>query len=177
MDSFHEERFTIGKLPRQCGKTQTCAAYILWAAIFNQDYSIGILANKEKTATEILTRVKNSYELLPLWLQQGIVEWNKKSVELENGSRIITSGTSASAIRGSSINLIFLDEYAFIPQSIADEFYESIYPVISSGKTTKLIILSTPKGMNHFYKMWQESVNGKNDFNPVTIHWSETPRT
>ena len=108
-------------------------------------------------------------------MQQGVQVWNKASLELENGSKIIAASTSASAVRGMSFNIIFLDEFAFIPNHIADEFFSSVYPTISSGKTTKVIIVSTPKGMNHFYRLWHNAERGRNEYIPTEVHWSEVP--
>ena len=146
--SFHENRFNIAKLPRQSGKSTIVTSYLLWYVIFNDNVNVAILANKAPTAREMLGRLQLSYENLPKWMQQGIVGWNKGSVELENGSRLLASSTSASAVRGMSFNIIFLDEFAFVPNNIAEQFFASVYPTISSGKSTKVIIISTPHGMN-----------------------------
>jgi hypothetical protein len=173
--SFHNERFTIAKMPRQVGKTTTAAGYMLHSVLFNDNYSIAILANKGALAREILDRIKYAYEYLPAWLQQGIVTWNKGNIELENGSKIAAFATSSSGVRGGSYNLIFLDEFAFVPQNMANEFFTSTYPVISSGKTTKVIIVSTPYGLNHFYKMWMDATEKRSDYNPIEVHWSMVP--
>ena len=108
-------------------------------------------------------------------MQQGILAWNKGSLELENGSKILAASTSASAVRGGSYNVIFLDEFAFIPNHIADQFFASVYPTISSGQKTKVIIVSTPHGMNHFYRMWHDAERNKNEYIPTEVHWSEVP--
>ena len=172
--SFVENRFTLGKVFRQGGKTQVTVGYLLWYTLFSNDpVRCAILANDRSQAEEILARYKFSYELLPFWLQQGIKSWNVRTVELENKSKIITGATTKSGIRGRSINLIILDEVAFIPTTVADAFFASIWPTISSGKDTKVIAISTPQGMNHFYKMWEEAKKGKNDFKTVEAHWSE----
>ena len=173
--SFHEKRFTICKMPRQTGKSTTCVAFLLHYLIFNDNVTIGILANKASTAREILGRLQLAYENLPQWLQHGIISWNKGSVELENGSTILAASTSASAVRGMSFNIIFLDEFAFVQNNIADQFFASVYPTITSGKSTKVIIVSTPHGMNHFYRMWNDAEKGKNDYNPIEVHWSQVP--
>jgi hypothetical protein len=173
--SFHENRFTIAKMPRQVGKTTTAAGYMLHSVLFKDNYSIAILANKGSLAREILDRIKYAYEYLPAWLQQGIVVWNKGNIELENGSKIAAYATSASGVRGGSYNLIFLDEFAFVPQNMANEFFTSTYPVISSGKTTKVIIVSTPYGLNHFYKMWTNAIENRSDYKPIEVHWSMVP--
>ena len=173
--NFHENRFNIAKLPRQTGKSTTVIGYLLYFAIFNANVRIAILANKAETSRELLSRLQLAYENLPKWMQQGIVAWNKGSLELENGSKIIAASTSSSAVRGNSFNIIFLDEFAFIPNHIAEQFFSSVYPTISSGKTTKVIIISTPQGMNMFYKLWHDAERGKNGYVPLEVHWSQVP--
>ena len=173
--NFHENRFNICKMPRQTGKSTTCVSYLLHYAIFNDNVNIAILANKASTARDLLGRLQLAYENLPKWMQQGIIAWNKGSMELENGSKIIAASTSASAVRGGSYNIIFLDEFAFIPNHIADEFFASVYPTISSGQSTKVIMVSTPHGMNHFYRYWHDAERGKNDYIATEVHWSEVP--
>ena len=153
----------------------TVVSYLLHYVVFNDNVNIGILANKASTSRELLSRLQLSYENLPKWMQQGIISWNKGSLELENGSKIIAASTSASAVRGMTFNIIFLDEFAFVPNHIADDFFASVYPTISSGKSTKVIIVSTPKGMNHFYRMWHDAERGKNQFVATEVHWSEVP--
>ena len=175
VNRFHEHRFNIAKLPRQSGKSTVVTAYLLWYAIFNDNVNIAILANKAATAREMLGRLQLSYENLPKWLQQGVVNWNRGSLELENGSKILAASTSASAVRGMSFNIIFLDEFAFIPTHIADEFFSSVYPTISSGKSTKVIIISTPKGMNMFYKLWHDAEKGQNEYTTTEVHWQQVP--
>ena len=175
VSSFNDNRFTICKLPRQSGKSVVTTAYLIHQAIFRDNINIAILANKRDTAFELMAKLQTSYENLPKWLQQGIVSWNKGSIELENGSRITASSTSSSAVRGFSYNVVFLDEFAFVPTQLADEFFASVYPTISSGKSTKVIIVSTPNGMNHFYRMWNDAEKGKNSYNPISAHWSEVP--
>jgi len=173
--NFHENRFNICKMPRQTGKSTTCVSYLLHYAVFNDNVNIAILANKASTARDLLGRLQLAYENLPTWMQQGIISWNKGSLELENGSKISSNSTSSSAVRGGSYNVIFLDEFAFIPNHIADDFFASVYPTISSGQSTKVIIVSTPRGMNHFYRMWHDSERGKNEYVPTDVHWSEVP--
>jgi hypothetical protein len=162
-------------MPRQTGKSTTCVSYLLHYAVFNDNVNIAILANKASTARDLLQRLQLAYENLPKWLQQGVLQWNRGSLELENGSKIIAASTSASAVRGGSYNIIFLDEFAFIPNHIADDFFASVYPTISSGQSTKVIIVSTPRGMNHFYRMWHDSERQKNEYVPTDVHWSEVP--
>ena len=181
VDIIHNNRFVIAKLPRQSGKSTTIVSYILHYVLFNQSMSVAILANKQATAREILHRLKLAYEYLPLWLQQGIIEWNKGSIELENGSKILASSTSASAIRGGSFNLIFLDEFAHVPNNIAEEFFSSVYPTVTSGQTTKVLMVSTPNGLNLFYHYWiganrKKTDKGKNDYIPFEVHWSQVPK-
>ena len=173
--NFHENRFNICKMPRQTGKSTTSVAYLLHYAVFNDNVNIGILANKAATARDLLGRLQTAYENLPKWMQQGIISWNKGSLELENGSRILAASTSASAVRGMSFNILFLDEFAFVPNHIADSFFASVYPTITSGKSTKVIMVSTPNGMNHFYRYWQDAERGKNEYKPTDVHWSEVP--
>jgi hypothetical protein len=172
---FHNNRFNIAKLPRQSGKSTIVTSYLLWYTLFNQEVNVAILANKAATSREMLQRLQKSYEHLPKWLQQGIIQWNRGSLELENGSKIMAASTSSSAVRGMSFNVIFLDEFAFVPNHIADEFFSSVYPTISSGKSTKVIIISTPHGMNMFYKLWHDSERGKNEYVNTEVHWSEIP--
>ena len=172
---FHEHRFNICKMPRQTGKSTTVVSFLLHYAVFNDNVNIGILANKAATARELLDRLQTAYENLPKWMQQGIVSWNKGSLELENGSKILAASTSASAVRGMSFNILFLDEFAFVPNHIADSFFASVYPTITSGKQTKVIIVSTPHGMNHFYRMWHDAEKGKNEYIFTDVHWSEVP--
>ena len=173
--NFHNNRFNICKMPRQTGKSTTVVSYLLHYAVFNDSVNIGILANKAATARELLSRLQTAYENLPKWMQQGIISWNKGSMELENGSKILAASTSASAVRGMSFNILFLDEFAFVPNHVADSFFASVYPTITSGKNTKVIIVSTPHGMNHFYRMWHDAERGKNEYIPTDVHWSEVP--
>jgi len=175
VNTFHNNRFSIAKMPRQVGKTITSASYMLWCVLFQEDFSIAILANKGILAQDILGRIQYAFEYLPIWLQQGIVTWNKRNIELENGSKIAAYSTSASGVRGGTYNLIFLDEFAFVPQNMANEFFTSTYPVISSGKTSKVIIVSTPKGLNHFYKMWVDAEENRSMYKTVEVHWTMVP--
>ena len=172
---FHKHRFNICKLPRQSGKSTIVTAYLLWYVLFNANVNVAILANKAPTAREMLGRLQLSYENLPKWMQQGILGWNKGSLELENGSKILASSTSASAVRGMSFNIIFLDEFAFVPNHIAEQFFASVYPTISSGKSTKVIIISTPHGMNQFYKLWHDAERNANNYVATEVHWSQVP--
>jgi len=175
IDRFHNERFVICKMARQSGKSTTILAYLLHYILFNENVSVAVLANKKATAIELLGRLQLAYEHMPKWLQQGVLIWNKGNIELENGSKILASSTSGSAIRGGSFNIIFLDEFAFVPQNISEEFFSSVYPTISSGKTTKVFIVSTPNGMNMFYKLWTDAEEKQNDYSPISVHWSQVP--
>ena len=173
--TFHSNRFTICKLPRQSGKSTTIISYLLHYVLFNPTVNVAILANKAATARDLLGRLQLAYEHLPKWLQQGVMSWNKGSLELENGSKILASSTSASAVRGGSYNIIFLDEFAYVPANVAEQFFSSVYPTISSGKSTKVMIVSTPHGMNMFYKLWVDAEESRNSYVPIEVHWSEVP--
>ena len=175
LGTFHKNRFTICKLPRQSGKSTIMVSYLLHYALFNENKNIAILANKASTARDLLGRLQLAYENLPKWLQQGVLSWNKGSLELENGSKILAASTSASAVRGSSFNIIFLDEFAFVPATVAEQFFSSVYPTISSGQSTKVIIVSTPMGMNMFYKLWNDAIHKRNTYVPIEVHWTEVP--
>jgi len=175
VETIHNNRFTICKLPRQSGKSTTTISYLLHYALFNPNSNIALLANKSSTARDILSRLQLAYENLPKWMQQGVINWNKGNIELENKSTIVAAATSSSAIRGGSYNIIFLDEFAFVPTNIAESFFSSVYPTISSGQKTKMIIVSTPYGMNQFYKLWVDAENKRNDYIPIEVHWSEIP--
>jgi len=170
-----DNRFTVIKTCRQAGKTTTAAAVILWHVLFNESYTVAILANKLSTAREILSRVQRAFEYLPKWLQQGVVTWNKTNVELENGSQIIAASTASSAIRGYSINFLYLDEFAFVPRNIQDDFFTSVYPTIISGTNTKVVITSTPNGFDLFYKIWTNSVEGRNEYVNFSVNWDSVP--
>lgn len=172
---FHKHRFNICKMPRQCGKTTTVTSYLLHYIIFNDNVNIAILANKAQTAKEILGKLQLAYENLPKWMQHGVKIWNKASLELDNGSKILAASTSGSAVRGSAYNILVLDEFAFVPNQIAEEFFASVYPTVTSGKRTKVIMISTPKGMNMFYKFWTKAERGENEYVPTEVHWSEVP--
>ena len=175
LNMFKKHRFVMTKMPRQSGKSTTVVAFMLWKILFHDNQSIAILANKGALAREMVHRIQLAYENLPMWMQQGIVSWNKGSMEVENGSKIVAAATSSSAVRGGSYNLIFLDEFAFVPRNLAEDFFASVYPTISSGKTSQVIIVSTPNGMNHFYKMWIDAQEGRSNYHTLEVHWSEVP--
>ena len=171
--SMHDNRNTVIATARQAGKSTTTCAYILWYIIFQAEKTIALLANKGDTAREILSRIQLAYQHLPKWLQQGVKEWNKGSFVLENDSRVIAAATSSDAIRGYSINLVFIDEAAFIDNW--DEFFTAVYPTISSGKESKIILVSTPNGLNHFYKIWQNANEDRNGYNALKVMWNAVP--
>lgn len=171
--TLHENRQTIICFPRQSGKSTSVVAYLLWYILFNDHIVVALLANKAPTAREILGKAQTAYIHLPKFLQQGVVEWNKGSIVLENGSRAIAESTSSDAIRGFSVNMLILDEVAQIEHW--EEFSTSVIPTISSGNSTKIVQLSTPFGLNHFYKTWKEAQNGENGYKPLMIHWGQTP--
>lgn len=175
IDVFIHNRFAIAKCPRQVGKTIAVSGYLLWVVLFKGNQNIAVLANKDRQAKVILARIKFMFEHLPKWLQMGVTEWNKGNIELENNSKIIASSTSSSAIRGDSYTNIYLDEFAHVPKNIQDEFFASVYPTISAGETSKIIITSTPKGMDLFYKIWSLSEQGKNSYARIDVHWSQIP--
>jgi len=183
VDYIHKNRFVISKWPRQSGKSTSVIGYICHYITFNQSVSVAILANRLKTAKdELYSKLQLAYENLPQFLQQGVVEWNKTSLKLENGSRVVCDATSSGAIRGGSFNFLLLDEYAFLPSHVAEEFYASTYPTISAGTTTKLVIVSTPNGMNHFHKLWVDANRAeghklKNKFIPIEVSWRDVPIT
>lgn len=173
VNTVHNNRFTIAKLFRQSGKSTIMAAYVLWYVTFNANKTACILGNKQALAAEILSRVQYMYESLPKWLKQGVSVWNRLSVNFENGSRVFCAASSVSSVRGHSINLLMLDEFAFLPTDKADEFMASVFPTLSSSKDSKLIIISTPNGLNAFAKIWMEAEEGKNNFVTVEGKWQE----
>ena len=175
VDFIMNNRKTILMEGRQQGKTVTAAACIVHYSIFNADKNIAIMANKTAAAREVLSRYQTMYENLPIWMQQGVKTWNKGDVDLENGSRVFTSATTSSGIRGKSVNWLYIDEAAIIPNNIADEFFASVYPTISAGETTKILLTSTPLGYNHFWKFWNESEKGTNGFENMFIPHTEIP--
>jgi len=172
---FNDNRFAIVKAPRQSGKTTVTTGYILHYILFNEKKIVGILAHQMDGAQEVLSRIKEAYELLPKWLQQGVKKWNEKSIALENGCKILTSASNGKGIRGKSIALVYLDEFAHVETNIAEKFFKSVFPVISSGVTTKVLISSTPQGFNHFYKLWNNAVKGKNRYTPYEVKWYDVP--
>ena len=172
---IHENRKVILMEGRQQGKTTTAAAYILWYTLFQEAKTVAILANKATAAREVLSRYQTMYENLPHWLQQGVTGWNKGDIELENKSKVFTAATTISGIRGKSVNLLYVDETAIIPNTVAEQFFTSVYPTISAGETTKILLSSTPLGYNHFWKFWNDAENDRNGFVPLFIPYWEIP--
>lgn len=173
--TFFDSDKLIAACGRQLGKSTVMAAILCHYIIFNDAKNCAILAHKASTAREILDRVKKAYEYVPSWMKHGVVTWNKTSIELENLSKVMAAATSSGSIRGESIHVLMLDEFAHVSNNIADEFFASVYPTISSGTSTKLVMISTPKGMNHFYKFWMEALDGSNDFAHIKATWREVP--
>lgn len=176
INAIHENKNTLTKLFRQSGKSTIVAAYFAWYILFNDNKTAVILANKQAIAIEIFNRVQFIIENLPKWLQQGVVEWNKKSLVLENGSRCVAAATSASAVRGMSVNILLIDEFAHLSPNLAEEFIASVFPTLSSSESSKLVIVSTPNGLNHYHKLWIEAENKNNDFVIVEGNWKENPK-
>ena len=183
---FMKYRFNINKWSRQVGKSTIVRGFILWWGIFHKDQLIAMIGNKLSLAKEQMQQLRDSYSRLPTWLQPGVKLWNKTSIQFSNNSRIIVSSSSPDNIRGFSINLLYLDEFAFLRPNLATEFIASVMPSISSGKTTRCIITSTPNGMNHFYDMWQTSLEleqaeaefdkGNNDlYVRSVVTWDQVP--
>ena len=173
--TYHKNRFSIAKTSRQMGKTTVAAAFFIWYILFNDEKSVAILANKQSTADEVLARIRLAYENLPKWLQQGVATWNKRTIELENKSKVFCAATSSTGIRGKTINILYLDEMAFIPNTQAEDFFTSVYPTITASTKSRVIITSTPNGFNAFYKFWNEAENKRNGFKTVEALWHEIP--
>lgn len=172
---MQENRFSILKTGRQQGKTTCSAIFLLWFTLFNERKVVGLLANKGDLAQEILLKYQDLYQELPMWLQQGIISWNKRSIELENKSRIIATSTSGTAARGFAFSLLYIDELAFVSHNVWEEFYTSVYPTVSSGKESRIILTSTPNGLNHFWQMWNKSIEGTSLYSPFSAIWSDVP--
>ena len=173
LKSFHDSRNTIVLAARQSGKSITVCAYILWYILFNSEKVVALLANDGKVAREMLARIQFAYEYIPKWLQQGILEWNKGSIKLENNSHVIAAATTKKSIRGFAINLLYIDETAFIENW--EEFSASVMPTISSGEESKIILSSTPYGLNHFHALWINAKAGINNYHPISVNWRQVP--
>ena len=174
--TVHDARYTMCMMPRQSGKSTTVCSYFLWVTTFFGFKKIAILANRGELARKLLGDIKIAYENLPDYMKQGIEEWNKGSIRFENGSLIKATATSASAIRGESYNIVFLDEFAHVENNISEEFFSSAFPTIASGANSKLIIVSTPKGYNHFHRRWRDALDGKAPFETIRVYWKDVPR-
>jgi len=176
IDLLHKNRFFVGLWARQSGKTTVVSIYALWYAIFHPLKNVGIVSNKETSAKRILDTMKRMYERLPVWLKPGVTEYQKTSVHFDNGSNLIISATTADAFRGWPMNLVICDEFAFVPGNQAEEFWAANYPTLSSSKTSKLIIISTPNGMfNIFHRIWTQAQVGDNEFKPFKVIWDQVP--
>lgn len=158
---------------RQTGKTTIATLYILWYALFHKSKCIAVLANKASQAEEILLRIKNAYTELPMWLQQGLVKWNNGEITMENKTKIFCGASSSSSVRGKSIDLLLVDEFAFIDDNMATKFMQSVFPTQAAKKDAMMMLISTPKGMNHFYDIWTKAIAGKNSFIPCKVQWYE----
>lgn len=176
LKKMYSNRFSILNCSRQVGKTTLMTIFALWYACFNEDQKILIVANKEATAQEIFARVRLAFEMLPNWLKPGVKEYGKQSMELANGSKLGISTTTGTAARGQSCNVLILDELAFIEPHVAEDFFRSVFPVISSSKKSKVFIASTPNGEgNLFYKLCQDAQKGENGWAYEEIYWDEIP--
>jgi len=171
--SMKDNRFTIIATSRRAGKSTAVCAFILWYVTFHADKTVAVLSNKGETSREILGKIQYAHHELPMWIKQGTKEWHKGSMALENNSRVIASATSKDAIRGYNIDILFLDEAAHIDNWA--EFYTSVYPTISSGQKSKIVMVSTPKGLNHFHEIWSLAEKGKNGFHPIKVTWQQVP--
>jgi hypothetical protein len=161
--------------PRQSGKTITLAADILHYILFNDNKIVAIVAHKASGAKHVLSCIKLMYEYLPYWMQQGVKTWNKTKIKLENNNEIITGATTSSSIRGKSISYLYLDEFAFVGSGLFEEFYKSVYPTVASAKSAKIVMSSTPNGLNHFYKFWTEAIEKINGFKYFAVKWNDIP--
>jgi hypothetical protein len=175
IDSMVDHRYTISCWPRQSGKSLVVSSVILYFTLFNQNHNTLIAAHKGDKARDILTVIKKMYEELPPFLQHGVLEFNKGNISLSNGSKIRATATSGSSARGDTANFVFCDEAAFIAPHVSEEFFSSVVPVVSSGTTSKIVITSTPKGLNHFYAMWKAAIDGTSGYNPIEIKWNDVP--
>lgn len=176
LEHIANNRFYIGLWSRQSGKTTIVANYALWFAIFNENKNIGIVSNKETSAKRILDNIKKMYECLPAWLKPGVTEYSKTFISFDNGTRIIISATTSDAFRGWPMNLVICDEFAFVPENQAEEFWSSNYPTISSSQTSKIVIISTPNGLfNIFHRLWTQAEAGENSFAGQKVIWDKVP--
>jgi hypothetical protein len=175
IQNFQDHRFNIVLSSRQSGKSTSFEIFVLHHILFQADKRVAILANKASSSCDILKKIKQAFMLLPKWLQQGVEVWNNGSITLENGCEIFASSTSSSAIRGRAVSLLIIDELAFVPRGIFDDFFASSYPTISSGQDSRIIFVSTPCGLNHFYKFWCDAEEKKNKFHQYRVDWWQVP--
>lgn len=175
LKTYMNNRFSIILATRQAGKSTSFEIYVCWLILFNKAQRVAVLANKAEQSRDILRKIKEAYELLPHWMTQGIKTWNAGSIKLENGSMVIASSTSSTAIRGKSISTLIVDERAFIPNNNWDAFISSVYPTISSSDTSKVIYVSTFNGLNHFYQDWDAAIKGNSEFKPLRVDWWQVP--
>jgi hypothetical protein len=173
LNHLFKNRFSVLLASRQIGKSLCASIFMLHYVLFNKDKKAVILANKAVISKEIFQKIRTAYEKLPFWLQIGVVEWQKTTCRLENGSGISSEATTAEGLRGITANCILLDEFAFIDRNIADEFFASMYPTISASKESKIIIVSTPNGLNLFHELWSKAIRGKNSFAPLRVDYHE----
>lgn len=161
--------------PRQSAKTTTTSIFILHFILFNNAKNVAVLANKQDTAIEVMDRIQFAYIRLPYWLQQGVQEFTKTQIRLENESKVKAAATSKSAISGLSIALLYVDEVAKIEDHVCQDFFDSVLPVVESSKTGRIILSSTPLGLNYFYTVWKKAVTKQSDYFPIRVHWWEVP--
>ena len=166
-------------MPRQSSKSVTTGVHILHKINFNKDANWGIAANLQSMSKEVLSKIKQTYLRLPIWLQQGIMSWNANSIALENGSRVLTSATTGNSFRGFTFATpgsgIMVDETAFIDGNLWEEFYDSVFPTVSSSKDSQIILASTPCGMNHWYYIVKDAEESRSEFKPYNIKWTDVP--
>lgn len=163
-------------MPRQSSKSVTAGIHILHQILFKKEITWGLAANKQGMSKEILTKIKQTYSRLPFWLQQGVISWNANSIELENGSKVLTSATTGDSFRGFTLSGgLLVDECAFISPTMWEEFYDSVFPTVSSVKTSQIILASTPKGLNHWHAIWTDAEEKRSEFRPYKINWYDVP--
>lgn len=163
----------IFMMGRQAGKTTIATLYLLWYALFHESKNVAVLANKESQALEIMLRIQTAYQELPLWLQQGLKKYNQSEIIMENGTKIFAAASSSSSIRGKTVDLMLVDEFAHLDDNIANLFMASVFPTQASRPDSMLLLISTPKGMNHFYDIWNKAKDGKSSFVPGKVQWWE----
>ena len=174
IEHFNDNRFSVVLAARQSGKSITSCAYLLWYLLFTPEVTVAILANKGAIAREMVSRIVTMLETVPFFLQPGVKILNKGNIEFGNDSKLVAAATSSSSIRGMSINMLYLDEFAFVED--AETFYTATYPVITSGKNSKVIITSTANGVgNMFHKIYESAVHGNSEYKSYLISWFDVP--